>query len=267
MVEKKLKTIPIIFKEFSKKEKGNSLDFILAYHKYHFPKKSNRQLLFNRLKFPIRSKKIASTKNKISITDYVAPSYIGLSSKKDSSINLHWSPFALEKDAYNGLDGDELVVFDTTINIQNRDIKLSKFDLIRILKLKTEQLPFDEENPFSWNLHIGTENQNGRDYFGKAGAGLAWKINPYIKAYTMVDLSLHTQKNHYRITPKIGLFNNFNHLRIASTFGYEKDIEHGHLEKVIEATTQYQLKENLSLFAKYNLNHNEKIELGVKIFY
>jgi hypothetical protein len=267
MIGKELTNIPTTFQNYSKEEKGNSLDFVLAYRKYNFPKESNRKLLFNRFKLPVRRKKIHLPKKKINITNYAEPSYIGVSVEKNKFLNLHLSTFSLAQNAYNGLNGDELVVFDTTLNIENKKVKLSRFDLIRILKLKTEQLPFEEKNPFSWSLHIGTENQNGRDYFGKVGGGLAWEVNSYIKFYTMLNLSVHTQRSNYRIQPKVGLFNNFNHLRISSTFGYEKDIQEGTLEKIVKINSQYQTKENIALFFEYDLNHNQKLEAGIKLFY
>lgn len=265
-IENNLTKIPKKFATYTKKEKGNALDFLLAYGKYTFPNKSKHQLLFLRLKFPIREKNITSPKGKIDITEYNKPNYLGLSASK-KSINLTWVPFGLEENGYNGLNGDELVVFDTKLSIRKNELKLSKFDLIRIQRLKTKQIPFEEENPFSWSLHIGTDGRNKQDYFGKAGIGLAWQVNNYTKFYSMVDLSIHSNAQKYRTMPKLGLFNNFDKLKVSTSIGYEKDIRYGEAQKDIDLKAQYKINQKFSLFIDYDLNVDENFEFGIKWFY
>lgn len=265
-IENNLTRIPAHFKLESKDAQGNALDFVLAYKKYLQPEFSNRALLFSRLQFPVRNKKINMPKEKADITSYSKPNYMGLSAEKNA-INFTWAPFALERDGYNGLEGDELVVFDTKMSINKEKIGLSEFDLIRIQKLKTKQLPFEEENPFSWNLHIGTDKLDERDYFGKAGVGFTWQIFNHTKLFTMVDLGLHSNRARYRATPKIGLFNNFDKLRFSTIVGYENDILHGHTEKVIDFNGQYKINKDFSFVMDYDLNGKENLELGLQWFY
>lgn len=266
LIENNLTVIPLSFELQTKKEKGNSLDFLLAYKKYSEPGLSNRSLLFSRLQFPIREEKINTPKEKVDITQYNKPNYIGLSAEKNS-LNLNWAPFALEKDGYNGLDGDELVIFDTKVNLNSKRVEFSQFDLIRIQKLKTKQLPFEEKNPFSWNLHIGTNKLEERDYFAKAGTGFTWQVFENTKLFTMVDVALHTNRAKYRTTPKVGIFNNFNKLRLSTIIGYENDIIHGQTEKIIDFNGQYKLNNDFSFVMDYYVNRRRSLELGLQWFY
>ncbi len=265
IIDNNLTAIPSHFNNESKKERGNALDFVLAYKKYSQPKESRKALLFSRLKFPIRKEKINRPKEKADITEYNKPNYLGLSATKDS-FNLNWSPFALEKDGYNSLDGDELVVFDTKLKI-HKTVELSKFDLIRIQKLKTKQLPFEDKNPFSWNIHIGTNKFDERDYFAKAGAGFARQLFEGTKLFSMVDISVHSNSARYRATPKVGLFNNFNKLRFSTIVGYEYDVRNGNTEKVIDFNGQYKIDKEFSVVLDYYLNQKENLEFGIQWFY
>ncbi len=266
IINNNLTTIPSHFIAKNKEEKGNALDFVLAYKKYSQPKESRKALLFSRLKFPIRREKINKPEQKDDITKYSKPNYLGLSASNDA-FNLNWAPFALEKDGYNSLEGDELVVFDTKIKI-NKKVELSQFDLIRIQRLKTKQLPFEDKNPFSWNIHIGTNKFNERDYFSKAGAGFAWQLFEGTKLFSMVDMSVHSNRARYRATPKVGLFNNFNKLRLSTIVGYEYDIRHGDTQKVIDFNGQYKMNNEFSLVLDYYYwNKEENLEFGIQWFY
>ncbi|CAA6819368.1 MAG: Unknown protein [uncultured Sulfurovum sp.] len=266
LIENNLTVIPKEFEPLSKNKKANALDFVLAYKKYKEPKSLHRALLLSRLRFPIRTDKINRPKNKVDITEYNKPNYLALMLEKEG-LNLHWSPFALEKDAYNDLEGDELVVFDTKLKLTKENIELSKFDLIRIQKLQTQELPFEEENLFSWNLHIGMHKLEERDYFAKAGVGFAWQLFDNTKVFSMVDVALHSIKGRYRSTPKLGLFNNFNKLRLFTTLGYEKNFMNGHVQKVINMNGQYKMNHDFSFVLDYGFNKTENLELGIQWFY
>jgi hypothetical protein len=265
VIEKNLKVIPLTNK-LTKLEQANSLDFLLAYHKYLNPTSSNRALLLNRLKFPVRNKPIEKVKDKRDISRSNKLSYAGLSKTKES-LEFHWSPFAIELEGYNGLDGDELVLFDTLLNVQNHHLHLKRFDLLRIQRLKTKKLPFEDENPFSWNLHLGTTSNQARDYFGEAGFGLAWDLNSEFKFYSMLNLSAHSADEHFRVKPNIGFFANYDKLRISSNLGYERAVNINAYEKVLEMKAQYRAFEDSSIFIEYDLNKEASFNVGIKWFY
>lgn len=281
MIENELNTIPLNYQNIKKSNQGSILDFILAYRKYKLEKSDikvdkkfkafNRTLLLNRLKLPMSKKKSNQPKEKASITKNNRPSYLGMGFLKQNSDNLtlvEFSPFAIEKEGYNSFNGDELVVFDTEISLSQNKISIHKYDLIRIQRLKTKELPFDNSNPFSWNLQIGTEKQEvRRDYFFDTGAGLAWEVGEFIKIYSMLNISVHSEERHYRYMPNIGLYGNFDKLRFTVEVGYEKDIEKNVAEKQIELKSQYRINDDLSIFIGYKDVEKENIHLGLKWFY
>lgn len=283
MIEEKLSSIPLKYKDLSSMEKSNILDFVLAYRKYRLQKEHRKEskeekaftrlLLLNRLKLPMKKSKKSSLKfTKESITNGNAPSYLGMGILKEQNSNnlkfsLSFSPFAIEKEGYNHLEGDELVVFDTKVTMDKKRISLEKFDLIRIQKLKTKQIPFDEENPFSWNLEMATTNYKERDYFVDGGVGLAWDINEKIKFYSMLNLSLHSDARHYRYMPNMGLFGNFNNFRVTLNGGYEEDIVKHQSDYIFSLNSQYHFKDNISIFLEYSNREVEHSTVGLKWFY
>ena len=274
MIEKNLNIIPLNFESLNSSEKGNSLDFILSYQKYNLEseKKSKKNefmqpLLMQRLQLPMRKEPLKKVKDPLEIGENNKPSYVSLSLDTDDAFSLNWSPFALESRGYNSLNGDELVVLDTRLTMKNKQVKLSKFDLIRILKLKTNEMPFQDHNPFSWNLNIGMNDIDNEDYFVKTGVGLATNLGVYSKLFSMLNVSAHTEEGHYRVTPTVGLFSNFNHLRTSFIFGYEKEVSFGRDEWVYEFNVDYKLSTNIALFSMYKRDKDENLDLGLKWFY
>ena len=273
MIENNLNIIPLKFSNLSSEKKGNALDFILSYQKYNLENEEKskknkfmKPLLMQRLHLPMRKKPLEKVKEPLEIGESNKPSYVGLSSDTDA-FSYHWSPFALESRGYNSLDGDELVVLDTKLTLKNKQVKLSKFDLIRILKLKTNEMPFQDHNPFSWNLNIGMDNLENEDYFVKTGAGFASDLGAYTKIFSMLNISAHTEEGHYRVTPNIGLFFNFNHLKSSLLLGYEKEISFGRDEWLYEFNVDYKLSTNIALFSMYKRDKDEDLTLGLKYFY
>ena len=281
MIEQELSDIPTVYQTVKKDTQGNVLDFILAYRKYKFEKDDmeidkkvkafNRQLILNRLKLPIAKKNNNKIQIKETITKNNRPSYLGISrleNKSDISTLFHVAPFAIEKEGYNNFYGDELVVLDTEMSIDKNKFFIRQCDLIRIQRLKTKEIPFDNSNPLSWNLDIGSSKKNdSRDYFVDGGLGLAWDTGEYMKFYSMLNISVHTDDRHYRYMPNIGLYGNFNRLRLVVDVGIEKDIEKEEEAKIITLKSQYKIKDDFSIFMNYNSREKEDIQIGLKWFY
>jgi hypothetical protein len=280
MIEEELSTIPDKFYAIDKVKQSNVLDFLLAYRKYKFEKNDiepdketksfNRTLILNRLKLPMSKGKHREPDVKKPITENSSPSFLGVGvlEKNDHRYTtLHFSPFAIEREGYNDFSGDELVVLDTEVHVARDALLLNRLDLIRIQRLKTKQLPYDSENPLSWNLHIGTQRDEIRDYFLDAGAGYAWEMNGYMKLYSMLNLSLHREDRKYRYRPNIGLYGNFDKLRLTLNLGYEKDIDKKEAQKIFNLKSQYKVDNEISLFMEYENEISERILLGLKWFY
>jgi len=280
MIEKKLNQIPIEYQDVNKSLQAHVLDFLLAYRKYSFEKSKikidkdikafNRSLLLNRLKLPASRGQKGKPKIKEPITENNAPRYFGMSfltQESDDALALHFAPFAIEKVGYNNFSGDELVVLDTTVKMGREKVSLNKFDLIRIQRLKTKQIPYDEESSLSWNLHIGTQENENRDYFIDGGLGYAWELTNHMKFYTMMNLSLHSDEKKYRYMPNIGLYGDFHHLRVDLKAGYENELMKENPESIFVLNGQYRMHKHLSLFLQYDNIEMEYLSLGLKWFY
>ncbi|HHD82269.1 MAG TPA: DUF4105 domain-containing protein [Campylobacterales bacterium] len=280
MIDKELKALPKEFSQLNLEQKSHVFEFLLRYFDYDLgtdnealtskEKEYYRALLLERLKLPINKKSAKKRIKNPIITDNNEPSYVGLGlnrSEYESAVVLKFSPFAIEKEGQNHLQGDELITFDTTLALQNNHVYLKSFDLIQIQRLKTKQMPFDESDPFSWNLHIGSEKEESRDNFVDFGMGMAWDMNEKVKLYTMLNLSAHTQERHYRYMPNIGLYSNLGALRFSLGLGYEKDIQEKIAEEIVNVDLYYSVKEDLSFFVKHNTRGVTETEFGFKWYY
>ena len=280
MIEKKLNKIPLKYSSINKSKQADILDFLLAYRKYSFEKSKTkidkdikamkRALILNRLKLPISRLKKAQPKVKEPITNNNRPSYSGVGLIKErgkDSLLLSFSPFALEEVGYNNFNGDELVVFDTCIKLDEDKVSLRQFDLIRIQRLKTKQLPYDNENMLSWNLNIGMQKKREDDYFIDGGLGYSWEINEYLKLYSMMNFSLHSDGGKYRYRPNMGVYGNFKKLRFDVKMGYESAIEEDIGRNSYRIKSQYRIEKDLSTFLEYDKMGSESLEVGLKWFY
>jgi hypothetical protein len=281
MINKELNSIPEKYSEVDSITKAHVLDFLLVYRKYSIDKSKteidrnmkelNRALLLKRLKLPVAKGNKGEVKVKEPITTNNAPSYMGLSflNRRDNKgLGWNFSPFAIEKVGYNDFSGDELVVFDTQVAIMKDDVYLDKFDLIRIQRLKSQQIPYDNENLLSWNFHISTEkNSELRDYFVDGGVGYTWEPIDTLKLFTMLNISLHSDDRHYRYRPNIGIYGDFNRFRFLFNVGYEEDIESSDNKNTTVINSQYRMTESNSIFLEYSKKEIDKFSLGIKYFY
>jgi len=280
MIENKLKSVPVAYQDVSKKAQRNVFDFLLRYYDYSFGRNSQemtkqdkefrKQLVLKRLQLPIRTKANKKKKKIPIITESNQPSYLGLGlggDKKKMSPLLKFAPFALEQKGVNTLNGDELVVFDTSFSLKKHELSLKAFDLIRIQKFKTKQMPFETNNPFSWNLHIGTFKGKQRDYFADAGLGLAWDVTENIKFASLMNLSLHSEQRHFRYRPNLMLYAHYDEMRMRLSYGHEKDFESEEEKSGVNFEWQYRLEEEFSLFVDYGAYNTDQIQMGLKWYY
>lgn len=280
MIEKGLSEIPIFYQSLDVNQQTAILDFILLYRHYRFNNKEkpidkkeeqlSNALILNRFKLPMSQIKHKEIEQKAPITQSNKASFVGLSTRhQDGKVfpSLHFAPFAIEKQGYNHFNGDELVVLDTQISTDNTKLYLKKCDLIRIQRLKSQQMPFESENPFSWSVQVGVNKNEDRDYFTQGGIGLAWELNHFIHYYSMMNFSLHSDDAHYRYMPNMGVYANLNRLRVTGSLGYEQDMENHQEQQVVLLNAQYTVKDNLSVFLEYDNREKMRTQFGVKWFY
>jgi len=280
MIDRELKSVPTD-RGVDPDQQAKILDFVIAYHKYRISQDEkesiskedeafSRALILNRFRLPMAKKRVSKISEKMEITKSNRLSHLGVSilrEQQSESLGFHYAPFSIERDGFNSFGGDEMVLLESRLNISSDKLDLESLDLIRIQRLKTQQLPFEEQNPFSWNLQIGTQNYRGRDYFIDGGVGLAWEIGERLKLYSMINLSAHTEDEPLRYRPNIGVHLNIDRFASTAIWSYEEDFNQVERERGIELSGQYSLKDDLSLFVEYKKRNQEKFELGLKWFY
>lgn len=286
MIDQKLKSLPREYAQTSKATQSHIFDFLLRYYEYSFGhdtkkmttqnKEFQRQLILKRLQLPASTQKVQEhdKKEKVAIiTENNQPSYLGLGVNREKGQHatlFKFAPFAIEQEGVNNLNGDELVVFDTSVSLHDNEVSLKAFDLIRIQRFKTKQMPFDGSNPFSWNLHIGTLKEKKRDYFADVGMGLAWDVTKHIKFASMLNLSVHSDQRQYRYKPNLMMYVNYDDLRMSVGYGYEGDVQKevlNEMNSILNFELQYRVQDDLSFFMDYQTHNRNRAEMGLKWYY
>ncbi len=179
---------------------------------------------------------------------------VGYDSINHLYLKLHWSPFSEEVVGQNHLEGDELVVLDTTVGVSLNDhsIFVDNFDLIRIRELKKDFISIKDENPWSWQLRIGTSlTEKKRKYYTDGvvsfGAGRAWEINESTLFYAMTGTSAHTIQPYARLRPEVGLIIDNNSIKSSFYAGGENIKNSENFDFVYGGEIQYKIAENFAL--------------------
>lgn len=272
-------SIPTEYEHIATISKVKVMDFMLFFDQYKYTSEDTRtpqairerqDLIISRMSLPVLDYNDTLPPQKSPITQSVKTSYFGISgiqNKEEYSLTLRFSPFMIEKTGYNHLDGDKLSILDTELEIKEGKVSLRRLDLINIRRLKTQEIPFDTDNPFSWSLLMGTENYTQRDYLADGGIGYAWKFGSWIKFYMMLNASLHSTEGHYRYRPNIGFYGNFGKLRMNIEYSIEKDMEHIVDKKYYEADVQYKIGDSSSVYLKSSNKHKNTFEFGLKWYF
>jgi hypothetical protein len=261
-----------------------TLDFLLDYYTYQMQsldKKSEAfqksqeikyKLLQQRLVLPKSRYQKPKPKQKLPITSYQKPTRIGMGLHIDEyskrSLMLNFSPFVINAVGYDTYGGDILNILNTTVLIRQNKITLDHLDFLHIRRLKTEQLPFDIDNPLSWELAAGIEKQEKNDYYISAGIGYTWETEEHFKWYLFDDISAHTQGEHYRMYPHIGLFIDYDKVKIDMAYGKEnycssrsKFFDKGKME------ISYHPKPDQALFFEFNKEMQSAATVGLRYYF
>ncbi|MDY0403691.1 MAG: DUF4105 domain-containing protein [Sulfurovum sp.] len=277
MIGNALTSIPKADDNISTLSKVKIIDFVLLFHQYKYPTEDKKyteealrerqELMISRLALPIMDYNETLPIQKPPISQSVKTSLIALSGikrEKRESVVLRFSPFIIEKLGDNHLDGDHLAILDTELAFEKGSILLRRLDAVNILRLKTQEISFDTDNPFSWSLRVGTEKVVKRDYLVDGGIGYAWNLHRQVKGYLMLNASLHTVEEHYRYRPNAGIYAKFGKLRMDASYSIERDI-HGRVDnRYYEAGLQYRIEENASLYIEADNRYETTLKAGLK---
>lgn len=199
---------------------------------------------------------------------------MGQDSIENTYLKLHWSPFSQEFVGQNHLEGDELVVLDTTIGVRESDYSffVDNFDLVRIRKLKTNFISIDDGNPWSWQLRLGTAltEHNEKSYNDGAfsfGAGRAWDLNKSISFYAMTDAAAHTIKPYARLRPNTGLIIDNNSTKSWWYAGFENMEDREKFNLVWGGQIQYKVSEQIAVSISFSRETTTKTSAEVKWYW
>ena len=210
-----------------------------------------KSALIQRIQLPTFTAKEKPVKlTKKPVTDNVNTTSLSLNAYYQG-LQMQFTPFGLDSIDYNTLDGDILSLFKTSFYVTKKGVDLDVFDLIKVRHLATDTLPIDIESPFSWSLHMGTRKIQDRDYFIDSGLGYSWKLNPYLKCYSMLHLSMHSKHQHYRVSPTLGIFLNYDTFRADLMYKQENLYTQKDFEEQYTIRVQQLLNSDTSLYASF----------------
>ncbi|XOF32362.1 MAG: DUF4105 domain-containing protein [Candidatus Electrothrix sp. YB6] len=238
-----------------------------------------KELLLARLRLPPRTAPPAEVPARQSPAKGNRPQLTGLgighTPARNTYLRLHWAPFTQEGVGRNNLEGDELAVLDTVAGIGGEKVTIfiDRLDLLRIRKLKTDILPTDGENAWSWQLRTGMESveENNttiwQDVFFRFGAGRAVKIGDSITAYAMLDASAHSEQPHVRLFPHIGIVSKGERFGARFYAGGENIIKGDEPEPVYGAELQYGVSEQFAVALSAARRRKTKIAVELKWYW
>ena len=198
------------------------IDFLLEYHNYLLTREpgnkayeeSKRKLLVKR--FGLAPQEAAE----VEILQYTSPvasdkpallvaKYNYLESQ-DDFLTLGYSPYAAQSLGRNDMNGNELVVLNTEIGVNEDDLFLDRFDLIKIKSYDRYHIPLERKLPLSWQIEASVENVDHEDdgellaYF-RGGVGKTWLQSRSVLAYVMLNGGLYSEGDSVLFTPEIGV--------------------------------------------------------------
>jgi hypothetical protein len=270
------------FENLSVNQKIKVLDFILDFYTYKAKtldkdsnaltllKKEKLYYLSKRLNFPISQYSKEGTYTKAKITQNNKPMMLETSwGYLNSSYTalLRFSPFTIDATGYNHYKGDILSVLDGTLAIDDNGMYLKQLDILKIRRLKTKELPFDIESPLSWSVNLGFNNTKDKDYFLSIGAGYSWQFSKYCKGYVMLETSLHSNNQHYRLNPYLGLLIDGKELKVDIQYGKENRFISSIYKDKMELEVQYKVAPNKALYLHYEKDDNTFFSIGMKWYF
>lgn len=261
-------------------QKIDTINFVISYYRYLLVKEPEnskvleykRYYLMERLK--LKTKKIVVKKytDKSSPDKDNKPAQIITGVRYSSNNELYsiigMSIFAMDIVGQNHLYGDEFVWLNTMLGIKDNDIFLDKMDFIKIRKSQIYNLPFKNENIFSWNLNVGINQVELKYYaFMNAGLGKTWQIKNRLLFHSMIDISLNSKKNYFTLLPNIGFLFGTGRFKTFASLGVKTSFTDEKIQTYIQIDNEYKLFKNSSISLKYNDINKKIATLQMKWFF
>ncbi len=279
LIKSDYKNLANKLKEINIKSKITILNFLLDFEKYQIIKNPERNNKYKRIILIERFKLPISKENKIFIENKSSPAKGNKPSIISTSINylnnfyyqsVDFTAFAIESIGDNSLDFDELIVGNTSLGYKDNKVFMNYFDLIKIKKLKTIYLPWEENFIPSWSLNIGTKSiytrKRKNDFFIDSGIGKAFKINENFIFYPFINTSVHSNNPYTKISPNINLNFEISNTKNLISTGVEFTKKH-EKNQFVKISSQYKISKNFSIEGNFEKNNYKKAFLRLKLFF
>lgn len=261
------------------------LDCLLAYEHYRivseqpqFNKKNHemkKQILLARLQRPIRKETVVQIPEIDSPATGSRPMEFGIGYSGDNnnnSILLNWSLYKKGRVGKNSMQGDELILADLSVGIDEINLYIDRFDLISLLNLNTESVQLDHENSLSWELRLGVDrvpNDNENQYNGviSFGVGRAMKLAKNLIGYGMIPITVNTLSDPVRLRPHLGLRYGIGNMSAWIFTGVESTVSEYTPHDIWGGKIHYQINERYAVFSEISSEPDGKISIGLSRYW
>ncbi|MCP4020457.1 MAG: hypothetical protein GY729_01325, partial [Desulfobacteraceae bacterium] len=275
-------SVPIHLKGLAIDRQILILDCLLSFQQYriiaekpdlsHGRQEIKNQILLARLQRPIGS--IAPFK----ISELKSPALgsrpmetgfsIGFDSDHDSFLRLNFSPYKKERVGENSMQGNELVLVDLAVGIDDNEVFIDRFDLIRILSLNTFSVEVEDENLLSWELRLGADrvNKHGKDRLDgvlSVGAGRSLQLNDRVTGYGMLELSAHSISPEVQFRPHLGLRFDYGNLKTWVYGGVESVSYDPDFQDIWGGKIHFQINDRYAVQAEFSNELSSRASIGI----
>lgn len=264
------------------------LDGLIAYQQFQLvsdPPDSNSpawrdrdRLLLARLRRPAAPPTSAPVPELASPATGYRPLRLGLGAAhveggQDTAL-FSWSPFAKESVGQNSLEADELAVFDVALAVGEGSpaVDLERFDLVRVLSLKTLQTRLRGDRGWTWKLRLGIDRksvgrQAGHEGTFRFGAGSARRLGARLTAYALLNLQAHTSWPEGRVAPEAGCIADLGRLRLRFEYGLESGDYEGKFYGRERASAGLRLSDQFEMRGDYLRDGGRRIGIGLARYF
>lgn len=231
------------------------------------------RILLKRLQLPVQQYEHPDIKEIPSPLQISPPSAFSFGVLKADRKKLFYtfglSVYRKESVGLNALEFNELVALNLNLGVKDESNKLfiDSFDLLRVRDFKTIFIKNENERPFSWRFRAGVDRISSQNYDGvlDGGIGFVNKPSSFGIVYGFINLSLHTQKHHFRAGPLIGAVFGNDKIKFQTDGGFNYIIKSSSWKRLLKTKLQYQFNKEIALQLIYEKLSRERS--GITVIY
>ena len=148
---------------------------------------------------------------------------------------------------------------------------VDRIDFVRAGKLIAESLVLQGENPYSWQLRIGTTRirdpeETQYDWLINFGFGHSWRMHERFTGFGMVDGAAHTLFPNIRLRPQLGVLADMETLKVRAYIGAESSDYEGNFKNVWGGVAHYSLSTRRGIRTEISKDDTIRASMGI-VFY